>query len=350
MFLLFFYLFIALFVSFLCSILEAVFLSTQPSYINSLDKNTSHRKILLALKQDTDSAISAILTLNTIAHTMGAAGVGAEAVRIFGVQWQSLIAIILTLLILYFSEIIPKTIGATYWRELSRPSSHIIAFLIKILKPLIWISRQITKGIHRHGKQELSRKEISAMIEIGEKSGSLEEKESRLMENLLDLKQVRVRDILTPRGVVFSLNAEDSIKSSMAQSDIFIYSRIPVYEQRNDNIIGMVFSRTILKSNALQDAEENSISSVTRPVYRVSEKLPVFFLLDLFIERKEHLFIVNDSYEQYMGIVTLEDALETLLGVEIVDEADKVADMQQLAREKARHWKENIYKLNRLKR
>jgi len=345
--LLLFYLFLALFVSFLCSILEAVLLSISPSYVESLDKQASHRRLLLYLKKDIDTAISAILILNTIAHTMGAAGVGAEAVRIFGVEWQSLIAVILTLLILYFSEIIPKTIGATYWRELSKPSAHIITFLIKTLKPMIWVSHQITKRIHRQGKRGPTRAEIAAMAEIGEKSGTLAEKESQLIENLLDLKQIRVKDILTPRRVVFSLNAADSIESALEQSDTFIFSRIPVYEQSHDNIVGMVFARKILKANALEEQEEKPLKSIMKPVFRVSEKLPVFYLMDLFIERKEHLFVVHDSYEQYMGIVTLEDAIETLLGVEIVDEADKVTDMQQLAREKARHWKQKIYALRK---
>jgi len=343
--LLLFYLFLALFVSFLCSILEAVFLSVSPSYIQSLDKTVPHRILLQDLKKDVDTGISAILILNTIAHTMGAAGVGAEAVRIFGVQWQSLIAVILTLLILYFSEIIPKTIGTTYWRELCRPTAHIIAFLIKVLHPMIWVSHQITKRIHRHGKDGPTREEIAAMAEIGEKSGTLEEKETQLIENLLDLKQIRVKDILTPRRVVFSLNADDSIESTLEQSDTFIYSRIPVYEESRDNIIGMVFARHILKSNALEEQEQNPIKSIMEPIFRVSEKIPVFYLMNLFIERKEHLFVVHDSYEQYMGIVTLEDAIETLLGVEIVDEVDKVTDMQELAREKARHWKEKIYAL-----
>jgi magnesium and cobalt exporter, CNNM family len=347
--LLFFYLFLALFVSFLCSILEAVLLSVSPSYVQALDDSASHRKILLELKKDIDTAISAILILNTIAHTMGAAGVGAEAVRIFGVEWQSLIAVILTLLILYFSEIIPKTIGATYWRELSKPSAFIIAFLIKILKPMIWISRQITRHINRQEKEGPSRKEIAAIVEIGEKHGTLGVRESQLIDNLLNLKQILVKDIFTPRRVVFSLNAIDSIESALKHADTFIYSRIPVYGDKHENIIGMVFSKQILKSNALDLHEENPIKSILKPIFRVSEKLPVFYLMDLFIERKEHLFVVHDSFEQYMGIVTLEDAIETLLGVEIVDEADKVVDMQQLAKERARHWKENIYALRKKK-
>lgn len=340
--LLVFYLFLALFVSFLCSILEAVLLSVTPSYIGSLDDSASHKQTLFRLKGDIDNAISSILILNTIAHTMGAAGVGAEAVRIFGAQWQSLIAVILTLLILYFSEIIPKTIGASYWRELAKPSSHIIAFLIKILAPLLWISRQITKriqNVHGHGP---TREEISAMAELGEKSGILEEHESLLIENLISLKQVSVGDILTPRSVVFSLNADMDVTSAMQSDPVFIYSRIPVYEHQPDDIIGLVLAKNIMKAASQDERRHESLRALLKPIHRVPESMPVYYLLDLFLQRKEHLFLVHDEYRQFSGIVTLEDTIETLLGREIMDEVDQVADMQQLAREKALRWKERL--------
>jgi len=338
--LLLFYLFLALFVSFICSVLEAVLLSITPSFIGSLDDNSVEKKTLQYLKNNLDTAISSILILNTIAHTMGAAGVGAEAVRLFGVEWQSLIAVILTLLILYLSEIIPKTIGATYWRELANPSAKIISFLMKALFPLLWISRQITKRIQKEKQDGPTREEISAMAEIGEQSGILEEKEEMLIQNMLQLKQVRVKDILTPRSVVFSLDASESIESMLEEKSIFTYSRIPVYEESNENIIGMVFSRNILKSTSLDEEDHKPLKTIMKPAYRVSENLPVFYLMDKFIKRKEHLFIVHDSYEQYVGIVTLEDAIETLLGVEIVDEVDVATDMQQLAKDQSIHKKQ----------
>ena len=339
--LLLFYLFLALIISFLCSILEAVFLSVTPTYIASLDSQKKYKKKLKHLKENVDQSISSILILNTIAHTMGAVGVGAEAVLLFGIEWQSLIAVILTLLILYVSEIIPKTIGATYWRQLSRPTTLLIDFLVKFLYPLIWISSLITKKIGKNRTAGPTREEIVAMAELGEESGILEEKEEQFIVNLLQLKQVRVDDILTPRSVVYSLNAKRAIEDTLNENNTFIYSRIPVYENSNDNIIGVVFSRDILKLTSLDQQENLSLETITKPVFVVSENLPVYYLMDLFIKRKEHLFVVHDSYEQYVGIVTLEDAIETLLGVEIVDEADKVTDMQQLAREKAIHWKQN---------
>lgn len=338
--LLLFYLFAALFISFICSVLEAVLLSITPSYIGSLPPGSVQRERLQALKKNLDSALSAILILNTFAHTMGAAGVGAEAIRLYGPEWQSLIAIILTLLILYVSEIIPKTIGATYWRELAKPSATFITFLVKILYPLIWISRQITRRIQKNKTDGMTREEISAMLMMSEESGILEEKEEMLIQNLLLLKQVRVRDILTPRSVVFSLNADESIESALQEKALFVHSRIPLYEQSSENIVGMVFSRNILRSTALEEEEEKPLKTIMKPVFSVSENLPVFYLMDKFIKRKEHLFIVRDNYEQYVGIVTLEDAIETLLGVEIVDEADTVTDMQQHAKDQSAYKKQ----------
>lgn len=339
--LLLFYLFLALIVSFVCSILEAVFLSITPTYIASLDNDNKLKKKLEHLKKNIDKSISSILILNTIAHTIGAFGVGAEAVHLFGIEWQSLIAVILTLLILYVSEIIPKTIGATYWRPLTQPTVQFIGFLIKILYPLIMLSSLITHKIQKVKNDGPTREEIVAMAEMGEESGILEEKEELLIINLLQLKQVRVHNILTPRGVVFSLNAEQIIEETLNENNTFIYSRIPVFEDSIDNIIGVVLSRDILKSTSLDQSDNLALKTITKSVFVVSENLPVYYLMDQFIKRKEHLFVVHDSYEQYVGIVTLEDAIETLLGVEIVDEADNVTDMQQLAREKAIHWKQN---------
>ncbi len=342
--LLIFYLALALLVSFLCSILEAVFLSIHSSYIASLSDQPKLKKTLTQLKKDVDSSISSILILNTFAHTIGAAGVGAEAVRIFGVQWQSLIAVILTLLILYFSEIIPKTIGATYWRELAKPTAYIIKILTIVLLPLLWISSQLTNRIKSSKKHGLTREEIMAMAEIGEETGILAENETQLIENLLTLKQTRIENILTPRSVVFKLNADQSIESALTEDNLFIFSRIPVYQDNKDNIIGMVFARSILRAISMNQNVSASIKTLTRPVHSVPEHMPVYFLLDQFISRKEHLFIVHDGYRQFSGIVTLEDALETLLGREIIDEADKVEDMQKYALKKAAMWKKHLSK------
>jgi len=346
--LLFFYLSLALFVSFLCSILEAVLLSITPSYIGSLEEGAHFKTILEKIKKDLDTSISSILILNTIAHTMGAAGVGAEAVRIFGVEWQSAIAVILTLLILYFSEIIPKTIGAAYWRSLAKPTAYTINVMIRFLAPFLWISRFITRRIKKHQPDKgLTREEIAAMAAIGEEKGILEQREGALIENLLKLKQIQIKDILTPRSVVFALDSDASIESALRADDLFIYSRIPVYEKSADNIIGMVFTRSILKSVSLKDMGHEPLKNIRQPIFRVPEDMPVYFLLDHFIKRKEHMFLVHDAYRQFSGIVTLEDALETLLGREIIDEADQVEDMQNYALEKAALWQQQLEKKSR---
>jgi CBS domain containing-hemolysin-like protein len=204
--LLFFYLFLALFVSFLCSILESVLLSSTSSYIEALSKERDSRGSRLAkeLKSSIDSPISAILILNTFAHTMGAAGVGAEAQRLFGEEWQTLIAVILTLLILYITEIIPKTLGATYWRQLLIPTSYIIHYLIRLTYPMILVSTQVIRLLSRdRPRQSHSRDEVLAMVELSERDGAILSQESTLIENLLKLKEQRAKDIMTPRSVFF---------------------------------------------------------------------------------------------------------------------------------------------------
>jgi CBS domain containing-hemolysin-like protein len=333
-----FYLFLALFVSFMCSILEAVLLSVTPSYIGAIS-NERVKARLFRLKANIDDAISSILILNTIANTMGAAGVGAEAVSLFGIQWHGIVAMTLTLMILFFSEIIPKTIGATYWRNLAAPASLVIRFLMKFLFPLIWISSHITRAIKKDEAHIPSREEIVALAELSGQGGVLEEKEEKLIFNMMHLKEVRVKEILTPRSVVYSLDARATIASALEDDELFHYSRIPVYSESSQNIAGMVFARKILAAS-LGKGKGMPIETIMEPVFSVSKNLPVYYLLDRFIKREEHLFVVRDEYGQYTGIVTLEDAIETLLGVEIVDEVDEFVDMRQLARERSERWKQ----------
>ena len=253
-----------------------------------------------------------------------------------------MIAVILTLLILYVSEIIPKTIGATYWRKLAKPSAYVIRFLTIILKPFIWLSRQITRRIQKDNNDGPTREEIAAMADLGEQSGILEAREGQLIDNLLQLKQIQVKEILTPRSVVFTLSADMTLEAALLEDDLYTFSRIPVYEENHHNIIGMVFSREVLRRYSLNEDKNDSLKSVMHPVFRVPKNMPVYFLLDLFIQRQEHLFLVHDRFRQFSGIVTLEDAIETLLGREIMDEVDKIADMQEFARQKASAWKKQI--------
>lgn len=347
--LLFFYLFLALFVSFLCSILEAVLLSSTNSYIETLVKERDSKGTALAksLKTSIDRPISAILILNTFAHTMGAAGVGAEAQRLFGEEWQTVIAVILTLLILYITEIIPKTIGATYWKRLLIPAAYVIHYLIKLTYPLILLSTQITKLLSKGKPQHNhSRDEILAMVELSEREGSILSQESTLIENLLKLKERKAKDIMTPRSVVFSFRHDATVADAVLQDSMYVHSRIPIYRETLDNTIGLVFNQRILEES-IEDNNQRTMEEIAVPVFHVSENIPVHKLLDIFIKRREHLFVVHDSYGQTAGIVTMEDAIETLLGVEIIDEMDQVPDMQSLARERSRIFHERIRRESR---
>ena len=329
------YLLVALFVSFMCSILEAVLLSSTSSYIESLSNkgNSNAVEILKELKSNIDKPIASILILNTFAHTMGAAGVGAQAQILFGQEMETLIAVLLTLAILYFSEIIPKTIGAVYWKKLLVPSAYLISFLIKITFPLVWISMFITNSISKGKTKEsnFSRDEILAAVTMGEKEGSILSKESVLIENLFKLKNIKTKDIMTPRSVVFALKSTVSVEEAIEDDRMYIHSRIPVYGDTIDDIIGVVFNQIILEES-VEERDNTLLKDIMVPVHKISENVPVSALIDQFVNRKTHLFIVEDNYGQTSGVVTLEDAIETLLGVEIVDEMDEVEDMQVLAK------------------
>lgn len=339
------YLSIALAVSFLCSILEAVLLSSTSSYIETLSKDNNSKaiEILKELKSNIDKPISSILILNTFAHTMGAAGVGAQAQILFGDEWQTAIAFVLTLLILYVSEIIPKTIGAIYWKNLLIPSAYIISFLIKLTYPLVWFSGLITNYISK-GKSKgshFSRDEIMAVVAMGEREGSILSKESNLIENLLKLKNIKTKDIMTPRSVVFAMKASMSVGDAVEDDKMYIHSRIPIYEESIDDIMGVVFSQTILEES-VEERDDSLLKDIMVPVHKISENVPVSALIDLFIKRKTHLFIVYDNYGQTSGVVSLEDAIETLLGVEIVDEMDEVEDMQAFAKDRSKQFQDRM--------
>ena len=331
------YLSIAIGVSFICSVLEAVLLSITPSYVESIANQHPNRgKVLSGIKSRLDQSISSILILNTFAHTMGAAGVGAQAANVFGAQWETLIAVILTLVILYFSEIIPKTIGATFWRQLAIPSAHTIHWLIKLVYPLIWVSTFITRFFSKIKQDEISREEIIALASLGHKMGTLISQENKYLGNVLRLREIKTEQILTPRSVMHSLNENISVSEALEEEKTKQFSRIPVFRDNRDDIIGLVINRELL----FKDREGKSdvkISHFSKPIMRVSESLPVQQLLDLFIKKQEHLFLVEDQFGQTAGIVTLEDAIETMLGREIVDETDTIEDMQKFAKGKYRN-------------
>lgn len=326
------YLAIAIGVSFLCSILEAVLLSVTPSFVEKVQKQKPlGGKVLKSVKENIDKSISSILILNTFAHTMGAAGVGAQAIRVFGEEKETLIAFLLTLAILYFSEIIPKTIGAKFWRGLAIPSAYIITFLVKLVYPLVWLSSLVTRLFNKNKSDVISRDEIRAFAALGHKDGSLYHQENQLVENILTLREMKVENILTPRSVVHALDKETSVSDALEAKQTANFTRIPVFDKTVDNIIGVVLKAQLFQLK-LQNDGDTAIKDIIQPIHRVSENLPVLLLLDLFIKRHEHIFLVEDQFGQTAGLVTLEDAIETLLGREIVDESDQVEDMQKLAK------------------
>jgi magnesium and cobalt exporter, CNNM family len=331
------YLFIAIGVSFLCSILEAVLLSVTPGYVESqLAAKPRRAGALKGVRENLDQSISSILILNTFAHTMGAAGVGAQALRVFGAQYESLIAFLLTLAILYFSEIIPKTLGATYWKQFAIPSAYVIRVLVKILYPFVWLSGLLTSTFSGDKSGGISRDELAALARLGRRHGALGPKESELLENLLTLRHTRTGEIITPRTVVTALDGSKSLSDAILELEKLPYTRIPIYRSSIDNVSGLILKPQILEA-AIGGGGDDKLQDHCLPIFRVSEELPVLQLLDQFIKRKEHMFLVEDEYGQTAGIVTLEDAIETLLGQEIMDESDTVEDLQQLARSKYRH-------------
>jgi CBS domain containing-hemolysin-like protein len=334
--LLFIYLAIAIGVSFLCSVLEAVLLSITPSYVEQLaTERPRSGHLITRVKTRLDESLSSILILNTFAHTMGAAGVGARALEIFGEKWETLIAVLLTLAILYFSEIIPKTLGATYWRRLAVPAAFVINWLVKLVYPLVWISTRLTKLFGRGKENEITREEIIALASLGHKGGSLFSHENEYLSNVLSLREIRTEQILTPRSVVHMLQHDTSVTDALNQPQTKQFTRIPIYGSGTDDITGKVIKRDLFEAERSGQGAD-PIKNFAKPIKRVSEQLPVQQLLDSFIKNHLHLYLVEDEFGQTAGIVTLEDAIETLIGREIVDESDTVTDMQELARGKYR--------------
>jgi len=330
------YLFIAIGVSFLCSILEAVLLSITPSYLGKLTRERPRSgRTIARVKEHLDESLSSILILNTFAHTMGAAGVGSQALQVFGAEWETLIAVLLTLAILYFSEIIPKTLGATFWRTLAVPAAFVIVWLVRLVYPLVWISTRLTKLFSQGKGNEVTREEIIALASLMHRDGTLFSHENEYLANVLSLREIRTEQILTPRSVVHMLDENLTVTEALDQPQTRQFTRMPIYGHGRDDVTGKVIRGDLFEAERNGKGKE-PIKRFAREIMRVSEKLPVQLLLDLFIKQHLHLVLVEDEFGQPAGIVTLEDAIETLLGREILDERDTVADMQALARGKYR--------------
>lgn len=330
------YFLIAVGVSFLCSILEAVLLSITDSHIEVVKKEKKKLGSLMEYqKKNIDFSIAAILTLNTFAHTLGAAGVGAEAAKMFGEEYMFYISAVLTILILVFSEIIPKTLGAYYWKGLAGFATRTIKGLVFITYPILIVMNKITTFITPSKKETMTKDEILATATIAEKKGVLRVKETVMIENLLNLNEIKVKDVFTPRSVVFSVQKNDFLDSFNDRTKVDLekfkeYSRVPVYDEDIDDIVGIVISKEYFHE-MLEDNYETK-EDLIKPVLRVNENISISKLIDMFLLKKEHLFIVTDNYEQTEGVVTLEDALESLLGAEIIDELDSNVDLREVAK------------------
>lgn len=336
--LLLFYLFLAISVSFLCSVAEAVLLSVRPSYIEILERKGSHSAATFKqFRNNLDRPLSAILTANTIAHTVGAAGVGAKAAQVFGDEFLGVISAILTLLILIFSEIIPKTIGALYWKQLAPLFGLIILWMIYLLFPFVWLSEKLTRLISGSSDSvfTFSRDEIEVMADIGKKEGVLDSKEHTIVSNLMKLNQITVNDVMTPRPVIFSVPENFTVQEFFTSHSTVPFSRIPIYKHNADEFSGYVLRSDLLLAQA-HDNFDQRLTEFKRDILIVSKLLSLSEVFDQLMSNKNHIALVVDEYGSIQGLVTQEDIVESLFGLEITDELDKVEDMQSLAQKRWR--------------
>jgi len=332
---------ISIFFSFLCSILEAVLLSVTPTFIKvKKQEEKSYAATLEALKADVDKPLIAILTLNTIAHTVGAMMVGIQAeelpykIEFFGINTVGIVSAIMTLLILIASEIIPKTIGATYWKGLANFTSKALTVLIFPLKwtGTLWLLQLTTKliGGKGHGSV-LSREGFLAMTDMAHEEGVFQENESKIIKNLLTFKDIYAKDIMTPRTVLKSENEKTSVEDFFNKNMNLRFSRIPIFSNNSDNIKGLVLKDEVFKEMALGNGTKK-LEDLKRQIIIVDRNKPIPTLFEELVESRNHMALVVDEYGSVSGIVTMEDVIETLLGLEIMDESDNISDLQKLAR------------------
>lgn len=332
---------LAIGVSFLCSILEAVLLSITPSFVEVAEQDRPNlAEKLRRLRADIERPLAAILSLNTIAHTVGATGAGAQAAIVFNDTGVGIFSALLTLGILILSEIVPKTLGATYWRALTPFTVRVLPWLITVQLPLVWMSQAITRFLTRgETDAEISREEITALTTAGQRLGVVEEDETRVVANLFRLPQIEAREIMTPRTVIEHAPADALVEATLAERDSFPFSRILVTGETIDEIKGFAMTRDLLFA-ALRGQENHPIADFTRDILRVTETTDLDTLFDLLVERDAHIALVEDDYGGTAGLVTLEDVLETLLGTEIVDEHDEAVDLRKVAILRAKQRRE----------
>ncbi|KAA2219150.1 CNNM domain-containing protein [Maribacter flavus] len=351
--LLIFYAVISIFFSFLCSILEAVLLSITPTFVNVKKREGKTYAISLEeLKQDVDKPLIAILTLNTVAHTVGAILVGVQAkvayTEMYGSTTRSIAGIeftedlmvgvvstIMTILILVASEIIPKTIGATYWKQLANFTAKALKAMVLVLKytGLLWLLQLFTKlvGGKGHHGSVLSREDFTAMTDMAHEEGVFQKSESTIIKNLLRFEEVQVKDIMTPRAVMKIASSDQTIQSFFEENPKLRFSRIPIFEEKVDNITGFVLKDNVYEE-IIHKNGELPLVEIKRDILLTKRDTPIPKLFDTFVNKREHIALVMDEYGSVSGLVTMEDVIETLLGLEIMDESDNVADLQLLAR------------------
>ena len=332
-----FYLFLALFVSFICSLTESVLLSTPQSFLITIKDKEKWANSFLKFKSHIEKPLSAILSLNTVAHTIGAAGVGAEATKLFGDASLGIVSAILTILILIITEIIPKTMGAKYWKSLAKLTLNIINIMLFITYPLVILSTKITNLISQDKKENItSREEISALAEIGADQGIFSENENKIIQNILNLQKIKVTQIMTPRVVVTSIEENLTLKEFKNDKKYLNFSRMPTYSKEHEKITGYIFLQDVLEKLSEQKNNNLLIKEFKRKVFTIPSSMTLYNLWDKMLKQKEHISIVIDEYGGLAGIVTMEDIIETLIGLEITDENDTITDMQKFAKKR---WK-----------
>jgi CBS domain containing-hemolysin-like protein len=324
---------IALGVSFLCSLLEAAVLSSRTAMLTERMRNGSKGAgLLLELKRNRiDDAITSILILNTVANTLGATMAGAQAAAVFGSAWVGLFSGVFTFLILVVSEIIPKTLGAVHAAPLSGAVGRVVGLLTRLMTPLLFLTRAITRALTKGRSSALSRGELSVLISVATRDGAITPDESSMLANLLRFREVQVEDVMTPRTVAFMMPAAATVEDLLAQPEAEVFSRIPLYQDDRDNVIGYVLQRDVLREVARGGHCGQRLENYQRPIQYIPELASVESALRQVLERREPVAMVTDEHGGVAGLVTLEDLTETILGVEILDESDRVEDMRQVA-------------------
>lgn len=341
---LFLYLLLALGVSFLCSILESSLMSTTLSYITMReDEGSRSAKRMYKYKTEPERPLAAILSLNTIANTIGAAGVGKEATAIWGSEWFGLASVIITLLILVFSEIIPKTMGTTYWKRLMPFTSGAISVLIVIMYPMVLLVMYISKLFPESEEATVSREEVVALANVGEEEGVIEEDENKIIRNVMRLDDVKAYDVMTPSVVAAIAPEKMTLKEYYDDDRYDHFSRIPVYADKPEFITGYIHRNDALE-NLTEDNFNMTLGEIKRPLPMFNEEASIGDIFDQMLKRKSQIAVVIDDYGCFRGILTLEDVIETIFGLEIIDENDEIADMQAYARER---WKARQKRFNK---